>query len=168
MFSRTYLCNIGWTIFLCNAESLSNNMAQVFYLCNVVPRVLRQHWRGFYLFMQRCLEPQDNIHKVFPMQSCLRRCSWDNIAQMKLCAVVPEMLQTTLNRKKIMCNVVLIPPGQHYTDKKPYTMLSLRLPTTSRNKSCAMLSQRLHTTLYRKKSGQCCLNNIWSLRLYKY
>ena len=31
MLSQTYLDNIGRAIFLCNAESLSNNIAQKFY-----------------------------------------------------------------------------------------------------------------------------------------
>ena len=30
--------------------SLLDNIAQGFYLCNVAPRVLRQHWTGFFLF----------------------------------------------------------------------------------------------------------------------
>ena len=35
--------------------SLSDNIAQGFYLCNVVARVLRQHCTGFFL-IQSCLE----------------------------------------------------------------------------------------------------------------
>ena len=38
--------------FLCNVVcSLLGNIVQSFYWCNVVPRVLRQHWTGFFLWI---------------------------------------------------------------------------------------------------------------------
>ena len=40
--------------------------------------------------------------------------------------------------------------------------------TLHRSKPYTILFQRLQTTLHRKKSRQCGLNNIWSLRLHKY
>ena len=46
---------------------------------------------------------------------------------------------------------------------KPYTLLSLlSWDNIAQEKLYAMLSQRLQTTLHRKKSRQCCLKNIWS------
>ena len=57
------------------------------------------------------------LDKVFPMQCCPRRYSWDNIAQMKtLCSVVREATNN-IEKEKILCNDVLTLLEQHYTDK---------------------------------------------------
>ena len=45
---RIFLCNVIW--------SLSGNIPWGFELCNVVPRVLRQHCIGCFL-IESCLEP---------------------------------------------------------------------------------------------------------------
>ena len=57
MLSQMYLDNIGKTMFLYNTGSLWDNNAEGFCLCNVVPRVLKEHWTGFFL-MQCCQEPE--------------------------------------------------------------------------------------------------------------
>ena len=62
---------------------------QSFYLCNVVPRELRQHWKGFFL-VQCCLKPEQQHYTglflcnvvprvltqhwtwLFPVQCCLK------------------------------------------------------------------------------------------------
>ena len=60
----------------------------------------------------------------------------------KHCAMLFEKLQTTLRRKKVLYNVVLILLEQHWTGKKPYGFFSLRLQTTLHGKKCnAMLSE---------------------------
>ena len=75
--------------------SLSGNMAQGFYLCNVVPRVLR-----IFSYAMLSGASRTTLHKVFHVQCCPRRYSWDNISQ----------VQT-------LCSVVLISLGKHCTDK---------------------------------------------------
>ena len=51
MLPQTYLDNIDQKIFLCNAASLTDNIAQEFYFYKIVQRVSRQHGKGFYLML---------------------------------------------------------------------------------------------------------------------
>ena len=59
IFSSAMLCGASWTI-----------LHKSFYLCNVVPRVLRQHWTGIFP-LQCCLEPLgQHSTKFLPVKCC--------------------------------------------------------------------------------------------------
>ena len=88
----------------------------------------------------------------------------------KLCAVLPKRRKTTLDRKKILFNVVLILLGKlcteknpvqccprgsrkHWTGNNPVDYYLNALGTTlRRQKLCAMLPKILQTIFHRKKS----------------
>ena len=84
-----FLCTVFW--------SLLGNIKQGFYLCNVVPRVLRQHWTSFF---------QCNV-----VWSCM-----DNMAQGFFSYFVqccPKRIKTTL-KKVFLVQCCLQNQGQHY------------------------------------------------------
>ena len=57
------------------------------------------------------------LHKVFTMQRCPRRYSWDNIAQIiTLCSVVKEA-PNNMAQVKTLCNVVLEAPDNFAEEK---------------------------------------------------
>ena len=91
------LCNVvqrvlrqhctGFSLMQCCLGSLSDNIAQDFYLRNVVPRVLRQNYAEF--FSKFCLEPLGQHCTGFlPVQCC------------------PKSIKTTLNRIFSLCKIV--------------------------------------------------------------
>ena len=53
----------SWVMFFWR---LLSNIAQGFYLCNVVPRVLRQHWTGFFS-VQHSIAPGFYLCNVVPV-----------------------------------------------------------------------------------------------------
>ena len=86
----------------------------------------------------------------------------------KHCAMLFEKLQTTLRRKKVLYNVVLILLEQHWAEKKPYGFFSLRLQTTLHRKKCnAMLSEhcRLNFLLDFLTITGCCKCHTKSVQI---
>ena len=71
MLSQEYYDNITQDFFMCNAVwSLSSDIAQGFYLRNIVLRVLRQYW---FFLVQCCLEPQgQHCIGLLPVLCCPR------------------------------------------------------------------------------------------------
>ena len=109
-------------------------------MCNVFLILLGQHWTGQNP-MQFCLRGsiQYCIRKN-PVQCCLNILG-TILHRSKVCAMLSEKLQTTLHKKKILCNIILIPLGQLHTTK-PYAMLSERVQTALyKKRSCAILFQ---------------------------
>ena len=77
------------------SESLGHCITQGFYLCNFVPRVLRQNWTGFFS-VHCCLEPHgQHCTRFLPVQCC------------------PKSIKTTLNRIFSCALLSLEPQGQH-------------------------------------------------------
>ena len=121
----TYLDNFGQTIFLRNAGSLSENIAQSFDVCHGIKTTLNIK----FFLMQCCLEPQEQHYgcscailsqEILLGQYCTDKYSqyrWNNITQIKtLCNVVPEAPDNN-PQKKLLFNVALICSGQHCTDQ---------------------------------------------------
>ena len=79
------------------------------------------------------------------VQCCLNTL-WTTLYSWKPYAMLPERLQITLHKKKILCNVVLILLGQHCTRKNPM-------------QCCPRGSRQL---CIRKNLVQCCLNTLWT------
>ena len=146
-----FLCNVVW--------SLLDNIAQSFYLRNVVPWVLRQHSTRF-IPVQCCLEPlAQHWTKFLPaVQCCLKSIkttlNWiftcamlsqeyeDNIEQdFFLCSVVWSLLDN-IAQSFYLCNIV--PRVIKTTSNRlfSYAMLSWdSWATLNRIFSCAILSQ---------------------------
>ena len=98
-FRRTLL----WFFFVWR---LLGNIAQSFYLCNVVPRVLRQHWTEFY-HVQYSLEPLwQHCTKFLPVQCCPKSIN-TTFSRIFSCAMLSGSSCTTLHKVfSVTCNVV--------------------------------------------------------------
>ena len=89
MLSQEYWNNIEKLLFLRNVVwSLLDNIVQGFYLCDVIPRVLKEHWTILFP-VQFCLEPLgQHCTRIF-ICVMLSHKYWDNIEQFfLLCNVV--------------------------------------------------------------------------------
>ena len=101
-----FMCNVVW--------SLLDNIAQGFYLCNVVPRVLRQHWtklfpcnvvwrlldniaQGFYLWNVVQGELRQYWTGLFLVQCCLEPHGQHCLGYL-LVQCCPKSFKTALNR----------------------------------------------------------------------
>ena len=144
-------------------------IAQVFYLCNVVPRVLRQHGIKYFL-MQCCLEPQG--------QHCID--TRDTLDTLVICSCT--MLSDSTSSKhctgKNPVQCCLNTAGTTFTVKNPMQCCpwGSRQQCTGKNLFnvvLILLGQRLTgKTLCNvvpeaseKKSRYFCLDNIWPLHL---
>ena len=138
------MCNISgasWTklhnFFTCTrlSQEYEDNIEQDFYLGNVVPRVLKRHWRGS-LPVEYCLEPLGQHKTKFLTVKCCPKCIkitlnrivflcnalWslsDNIAlSFCPCNFLPRVLRQHWTRfLAVQC--CLGPPGQHSTKLLP-------------------------------------------------
>ena len=122
--------------------SLLANITQGFYLCNVVPRVLRQHWTGFFPAMLSeafwtTLDKDFNLYFACAFQIHLRQhiC----LAQENyLCNVSPKRKNAFL-QKNNLCNVVTsICLCQHCTRKHYLCTMLIESPRTTLQ-SCIVL-----------------------------
>ena len=87
-----YLDNFGQTIFLGNTGSLSENIVQGFYSCSGCPKSIKTTLNagcyGSYSYAMMPRASSTTLRKVFAVQCCPKRYSWNNIAQIKtLCSV---------------------------------------------------------------------------------
>ena len=103
-----------------------DNIEQGFYLFNVVPRVLRKHWREFFL-----------CNVVWSLM--------DNIAQgFYLYRVIPRVLPKITLNKCFSVQCCLEALGQHYTWFLPIQCCPKSIRTTlNMIFSCAVLSEPL-------------------------
>ena len=76
-----------------------------FYLCNVVPRVLRQHWTGFFL-VHFSLEPQGQHCLGYLLVQCCPKNIKTTLNRIFSCAMLSGASRTTLNRIFFLCNAV--------------------------------------------------------------
>ena len=91
------LCNVAW--------SLLHNITQSFYLCNVVPRALIQHWTRF-VSVQRCLEPLgQHCTKFLPVQCCPKSIK-TTLNKICSCAMLSGASCTTLNKVFACCAIL--------------------------------------------------------------
>ena len=58
------MCNVVW--------SFLGNIAQGFYLCNVVPRVLRQHWTEFFPKIERRSSSQNDFYGIESSKNAIK------------------------------------------------------------------------------------------------
>ena len=100
-------------------------------------------------------------HKVFPVQFCPRRYSWDNIAQIKiLCSIVQEA-PNNIAHVKTLCNVVLEAPDNSAHENVLFNVVLIifvQHGTGHNPMQCCPRSPRQYCM--RKNSVQCCLNNL--------
>ena len=112
----THPNNFGHTIFLCNASSHSDNIAQGFYLSNGCPKSIKTTLNINFSYEILPGASKTTLHKVFPVQCCPRRYFWEDIAQIKtLCSVIQEAPSKTA--VKTLCNVVLEAPDNNVQEK---------------------------------------------------
>ena len=129
MLSQEYFDIIEQGFFMCSVVwSLLDNIAQGFYLCcNVVPRVLRQHWTGFF----SCNGVWRTLHKVFTCVMLFQR-----------------VLRQHWRKFFPFIQCCLEASGQHCTRLLPVQCCPKRIKMTlNRIFSCAMLSGASRTTL---------------------
>ena len=104
------------------------------YLCNIVPKELRQHWKVFFL-VQCCLEPQEQQYR----------------AGFFLCNVVSRVLrQHWTGISPVQC--CLEPHGQHYTRFFPVQCC----PRSIKEILHRILSGASCATLRKDLPLQCC------------
>ena len=147
-----FLCNVVW--------SLLDNIAQSLYLRNVVPRVLRQHWTGFFP-MQCCPKTgfslvqccpksiKTTLNKIFS-SAMLCGASWTILHKsFYLCNVVPRVLrQHWTGIFPLQC--CLEPLGQHSTKFLPVKCCPKSVKTTLKVIfSCPTFSEASLTKLHK-------------------
>ena len=84
-----FLCNVVW--------SLLGNIAQGFYLCNVVPRILRQHWTGFSM-CNVVGSLLDNIAQGFYLYNVLPSVLRQHRTRVFSCAMLSGASWTTMHK----------------------------------------------------------------------
>ena len=84
-----FLCNVVW--------SLLGNIAQGFYLCNVVPRILRQHWTGFSM-CNVVWSLLDNIAQGFYLYNVLPSVLRQHRTRVFSCAMLSGASWTTMHK----------------------------------------------------------------------
>ena len=117
-----------------------DSIAQGFYLCNVVPRVWRQHWTRFFLCNVAC--------SWYCLEAIGQHCT-KFLQSFYLCNVVPRVLrQHWTGIFPVQC--CLEPIGQHCTKFLPEQCFPKSIKTTlNRIFSCGKLSKVSRTTLHR-------------------
>ena len=98
LFFQSIMATMNRIFFPCNvAWSLLDNIAQSFYLCNVVPRLLRQHWTRS-VPVQCCLEPlEQHCTKFLPVQCCSKTIK-ATLNKICFCATLSRTSWTTLHK----------------------------------------------------------------------
>ena len=113
------------------------SLHRIFYLCHIVPRVLRQHWTWFFP-VKCCLESLGQHYaKFLPVQCCPKRIK-TTLKRIFSSAMLSEAWTTTLHRDFSM----------QCCPKSIKT-------TLNRTFSCAMLSEVSWTTLH--KTFSCAM-----------
>ena len=142
----------------CYLDLLS--IKQGFYLCNVVPRVLRQHWTWFF-YVQCCLEPlEQHRTRILPVavQCCSKRIK---TARKRIfsCTMFYGTSRTTLHRVfPVQCCPRSIKTTLHRIFS--YSMLFGASWATLHNIStCVMFSKSIKRTL----NAIFSLNVVWTL-----
>ena len=164
----------------CCLAPLGNNIAQRFYLCNVLPSVLRQQWTGFFSCAMLSGASWITLHKVFTSQcnvvprelrqhwkgfflmQCCLRASRTTLHKVFTCAVLfQEYLWQHWTgcflTECFLCNVVwsLLDNIAQGFITVPCCPKSIK---TTLNKifSCAMLSEASSTTLHKSHKAFTC------------
>ena len=131
LLHRISLCKVVW--------SLSANIAQIFQLHNVILKVLRQHWTGFFLYSV-ALSLTGNIAYGFD-----------------LCNVVSRILrQNCTDFFLIQCSTE--PLRQHCIGFSPVEFFSKSIQTTfHRNLSYGKSSEAFWVTLHKVFTRAICM-----------
>ena len=140
-------------------DFVQTTLQWVFYVCNVVPRVLRQHWRGAFP-VQCCLESLgQNCTRFLPMHCCFKIIK-TTLYKTFPCAMLPGVCWATLHGFLLVqcCTIVL---RQHWT--KFFSVHNCLEPleqhcTRFIPVQCCLKS--IKTTLYMNVHVQCFLKPL--------
>ena len=84
------------------------------FFTNVVPRVLRQHWTGFFSFSMLPRVSRTTLNKIFPVQCCHRSIKTILHMLFSPCNIVWRLLNN-IGQGFYQCNVVPRETRQHWT-----------------------------------------------------
>ena len=134
---------------------------RAFYLCNDCPKSIKTTVNRIFPDAMLSGVSKTTLHKVFRVQRCPKRYSWDNIAQIKiLCSIVKEA-PNIIAQVKTLYNVVLEAPENSALEKVLFNAVFIhfvQLGTGQNPMQCFPRGLRQHCIS--KNPVQYCLNNI--------
>ena len=131
-----------------------------FYQCNAVPRVLRQHWPGYFFLYIVVFRLKDIIGWIFIPVSCCSRSIKTTLNRIYFCALLFWSLSRTTLHRVFTCAML---SQEYYNTDQDFSVTSLTtlhkvLPVLCCPRSiktplikifsCAMLPGACWTTLY--------------------